>query len=451
MAVTETITNFITQTSLSVFEWYEAMGRPILNKLHIFFDGAFHVFLGIAVIISLLYYAVTLFHLIPSRKRVKVKEPAFKWDEAPTVSVQIPTRNELAAINCAKRVLAFEYPQEKIQIMIGDDSDIPEVSAELQAFADKHDTVSIYKREKNVGYKPGNLNNMLPHVNGEFLVIFDSDFLPEKDFLRRIIAPFQYDDNLAVVQARWKPINPNENLITILGASIMISFHHLVCTFMQDFAGHAFLLGSAEAVRMKDLNAIGGWRQGSLTEDIEGSLRLIQKNKHFVYLRDLECEMEVPFDKKDLYKQQLRWAYGVCHTYKLHFKGLMTSGQKLKRLLAIFTFPAGFFFSFIIAWLFLFGILSFATHEPGPIDLARFFVETGINIALTSGVILTTIVATIREGRILRYDKLLLASFTYGLVVVYYVTKGIILALFNQPMQWFILKKKGNETAKTAA
>ena len=446
MTFIDTFQTFFTESSQGVFDWYLAFGRPILDSLNVFFTGAFNVFLGIAVGISLLYYAVTLYHLLPSKRRVKIKEPAFDWDKAPSVSIQIPTRNELAALNCARRCLDFDYPQEKLQIMIGDDSDIPDVSAKLQAFADKHETVTIYKREKNVGYKPGNLNNMLPHTAGEFLVIFDSDFLPETDFMRRIIAPFQYDDNLAVVQARWKPINPNENLVTILGASIMISFHHLVCTFMQDFAGHAFLLGSAEAIRMKDLNDIGGWRQGSLTEDIEGSLRLIQQGKRFIYLRDLEVQMEVPFDKKDLFKQQLRWAYGVAHTYKLHMKGLLTSGQKFKRLLAIFTFPAGFFFSFILSWLFLFGLLSFATHEPGPIDLALFFGETARNILLTSGVILTTIVATIREGRILRYDKLLFASFTYGLVVVYYVTVGIIKALTNQPMQWFILKKKGNES-----
>ena len=447
MTLIDTFQTFFQKSSQAVFEWYTVFGRSILDHMHIFFDGAFNFFLFVAVIISLLYYAVTLYHFLPSKRRVEEKEPAFDWDKAPKVSIQIPTRNELAALNCARRCLEFDYPQDRLQIMIGDDSDMPDVSKQLQAFADEHETVTIYKREKNVGYKPGNLNNMLPHTKGVFLVIFDSDFLPEEDFMRRIIAPFQYDDNLAVVQARWKPINPNENLVTILGASIMISFHHLVCTFMQDFAGHAFLLGSAEAIRVKDLHAIGGWRQGSLTEDIEGSLRLIQQNKHFIYLRDLEVEMEVPFDKKDLFKQQLRWAYGVAHTYKLHLKGLLTSGQKIKRLLAIFTFPAGFFFSFILSLLFFFGLLSFATHEPGPIDLARFFGETAINIALTSGVILTTIVATIREGRILRYDKLLLASFTYGLVVVYYVTVGIIKALTNQPMQWFILKKKGNESA----
>lgn len=417
--------------------------REGLDVLNIGFTYFFLFVLGLAFIISVIYYFMYLYNLF---NKTSPEEKPLKEKEAPFVTIQIPTFNELAALNCAENCLAFDYPKDRYEILIGDDSNDPSVSAKLLAFANKHSQVSVHKRASNIGYKPGNLNNMLKYSNGEILVLFDSDFLPEKDFLRRIIAPFQYSD-VSVVQARWKPINPSLNLITILAGTMSKVFHHLVVPFAQNFSKVAFLLGSAEAIRKKDLIEVGGWSTGCLTEDIECTLRLLLKGKKLVYLPKLECRCEVPFTPIDLYKQQMRWAYGVVLSFKTHYRALVKSSLGIKEHFGLFLFASGYAFSPLLGGLFIFGVLSFVTHPPGPIDLARFAIETSRNIALSSGLLFTSLFITAKDPELWRLDKLIFASFTYGIVVTYYVNVGIFRVITGKPMPWFMLKKKGNEVS----
>ena len=113
--------------------------------------------------------------------KTKKKEKMFIEHKAPFVTIQIPTFNELAAIRCAKKCLEFDYPKNKYEILIGDDSSNKEVSKKIDAFAAKYDNVSVTRRGNNLGFKAGNLNNMLKISKGEILVLFDSDFIPKRD------------------------------------------------------------------------------------------------------------------------------------------------------------------------------------------------------------------------------------------------------------------------------
>jgi len=437
----EIIHQIVTKAEL-FFKWYSDAGREFLNFLHVIFDNGFYVFLGIAFLISVLYY-ILLFHNLFGKKRTK--NYRFNEDEAPFVTIQIPTFNELAALNCAERCLNFDYPRERYEILIGDDSNDPEISQKIQEFAGKHSQMKVFKRERNMGFKPGNLNNLLKYSRGEYLVLFDSDFLPERDFLKRIIAPLQNDPKLSVVQARWKIINPNHNLITVLGATMSKVFHYLFMPFVQNFGGVSFLCGSAEAVRKKDLVDMGGWQSGSLTEDIEYSMRLLTNNKKLMYLEDLECECEVPYTPKDLYRQQMRWAYGVIAAAKLHFRNIVNCKLPARSKFSIFTFCSGYFLAVLLLALFFFGTLSFITHEPGPMNLPLFFGEMGRNILLTSGLLVASLYAVSKDKDIKRMDKVILSSFSYGFIVTYYVNTGIYKVFSGQPMEWHMLKKKGNE------
>src|SRR3989338_5178213 len=135
------------------FTWYNSMGRKVLDFFYTVFNSIFNVLLAVAVLVSALYIVMTVYVILR-----KIKE-----------------------------------------------------------FASHHSIMKVTKRESNYGYKPGNLNNMLKHSKGEFIVIFDSDFVPEQDFLKKIISPFSDDKKLAAVQARWKIINSNQNIITSLG------------------------------------------------------------------------------------------------------------------------------------------------------------------------------------------------------------------------------------------
>lgn len=430
-----------------VFQQYSAFGRPVLDFLHVIFQGTFQTILWIAILVSLLYYMMCAYVLLKGRGQ---KKEAQVSGDLPFVTIQIPTRNELVALRCAEHCLAFDYPKEKYEILIGDDSNKPEVSAQLNSFAASHkDMVRVLKRESNVGFKPGNLNNMLQHSRGEYIVIFDSDFVPKQDFLARIVQPFMRDPSLAGVQARWNLLNANQNLVSALGATIVATCHHIGIPFMNRSTNIGFFCGSAEAVKKDVLVKLGGWESGALTEDIEFSMRLIRNGYRIEYLEDLECDSEVPYLIRDLYRQQMRWAYGVVSAYKKHFVGIATSKHlsvKDKTILGIL-FCTGYFLSVLLAALFVMGILSFITNPPAPIDIPLFMAETFKNIALTSGLVVTSFFALARANRLRLTVPMILSSFTYGLLVTYYVNVGIFKALFRAPMEWFLLSKQGNKLA----
>lgn len=424
-----------------ILTWYIAHGRNILDVLHAIFNSIFYVFLYVAIGFTLVYLVMSVFVLLFEKKR---KEVPLENKKAPFVTIQIPTRNELCAIRCAKRCLEFDYPKNKYEILIGDDSDKPEVSKALVDFAKLHKQVKVIKRAKNIGFKPGNLNNMLKYSNGEFLVIFDSDFTPKKDFLRRIIAPMVYNDKISVVQSRWKFINFNKNITSVLASTVVYVFHHVVLMFMHAF-NTSSLCGSAEAIRKKDLIEVGGWTTGSLTEDIECTLRLHKNNKRLVYLPNLTCYNEVPERPADLYKQQMRWSYGVISAYKKHIIDLITSKRMTvtKKLLSLCA-GFGYMMPIMILVLFATGMLSFVTHEPGPLNIPRFVFEMTRNVFLTSGLLVACAVALYKEKKTKYMIKMLIGSFSVGIITTYFVNKGIFKSIFNKPMEWYLLKKNND-------
>lgn len=423
---------------------YNQISRPILDVMHIIFDNAFYVMLYLTALISAFYVMMAIYSLFI---KDLTKEKKFIPEKAPFVTIQIPTYNELAALNCAKLCLEFDYPKDKYEIIIGDDSNDKEVSRQIDLFAQQHpDIVKVTRRGSNIGFKPGNLSHMLKYSKGEILVIFDSDFTPGHDFLKRIVTPFIHNSKISAVQARWSYIDQNKNMTSILSSTITTSFHYVSLPFAYKNAGVSVICGSAEAVKKKDLIELGGWRVGSLTEDIEYSIRLLKHNKQIVYLDKLECAGEVPSKPTDLYKQQMRWAYGVTESLKIHFKDLMrTKKTKWEKKFFVLLFCSGYLFSFMLAMLFFTGTMSFLTNSPGPIDFARFFSETGRNIILTSGIILSSIIAMLKSKNFRNAVKMVLASFTIGLVVTYYVNKGLFKLALKRKVPWFMLEKQGNK------
>ena len=425
---------------------YSEASRAVFDPLYVVFTKLFYLSLFVLGGISLIYLLIMVYIML--NKREPYRESAVRENELPFVTVQIPTRNELAALRCAEKCLEFDYPKNKYEILIGDDSDKPEVSAKLAAFAARHPLVKVIKRKTNAGYKAGNLNNLLRHSRGEFLVLFDSDFVPSKDFLRRIIAPMLHDKGIAAVQARWKFLNPGQNIISVLGSSIVGVVHHVALPFFNKRRGLSFLCGSAEAVRKEVLEKLGGWQHGSLTEDIEYSFRLLKNGYRIQYLPALECYSEVPFTSKDLYRQQTRWAYGVIASLKAHASTLFTSKKlSLEDKLLISYQSSGYLLSTTLLAVMLFGVLSILTHKPEPIDFGRFFFETGRNIIFTSGLLATAAYSLAKIGQAKKILPMLASALTYGIIVTLHVNSGIFRALRGKPMQWFLLQKHGNKQA----
>ena len=426
------------------FSWYNLIGRKILDFLHTIFDSLFNLLLLVAIIVSVLYLAMAVCAIFRKKKQKIEEKFEGPW---PFVTVQIPTFNELAAIRCAKACMDFDYPKDSYEILIGDDSSKPEISRQLKEFASEHKSVKVIKRQSNSGFKPGNLNNMLKHSQGEFIVIFDSDFVPHEDFLKRIVQPFMKDKKIAGVQARWKFLNANQNMISVLGATIVSTCHHVSIPFMYERRHLTFLCGSAEAVRKSALLELGGWENGNLTEDIEFSLRLLVNGYKIKYIDDLECDSEVPFTLRDLYRQQMRWAYGVIYSWKKHFRDISKSKHldAVDKLYMQGIFLSGYLLSVLLASLFITGTLSFITHAPAPVEWGKFFYEFTRNVMLTSGLIIASIVALSKANKSRLSLPMIASSFSFGLVVTYYVNIGIFKAILKTPMEWYMLNKQGNK------
>lgn len=442
MAILEII-NFYNQIGEKIITWYISINRPILDFIHITSDKVFNAILLLTIFLSIFFMTISMMAIMTKKKK---NEYVFIKEKAQFVTIQIPTYNELAALNCAKKCLAMDYPKDKFEIIIGDDSNNPEISKQIDEFAKKYEKITITRRGNNEGYKPGNLNHMLKYTKGDIIVIFDSDFLPDKKFLKKIVAPFQHDENIGGVQARWEITNAKQNKTSLLGGIIVLGFHHVYLPFMKKIGNISFLCGSAEAVRKDLLIERGGWTSGSLTEDIEYSIRLINDGYRIHYLEDYSCGGEAPYKKKDLYKQQMRWAYGVTKSIITHApKFTKNKNLPAKTKFLIYFQGIGYFFSFLILALFVTGTISFLSHAPAPINIPEFMTDMAKNILLSSGILIATIVGLYKSGLEKKTFKALAASFTIGLVVVMYVNIGVYKAITKKPMKWFMLSKVGNQ------
>jgi cellulose synthase/poly-beta-1,6-N-acetylglucosamine synthase-like glycosyltransferase len=402
-------------------------------------------------IVAVFYVIVAIIAFITSRKTSQ-KEFVDDASLLPHVTIQIPTYNELAALNCAKMCMNFDYPAKKVQIIIGDDSSNVEVSNKINNFALQHpDQILVTRRGNNIGYKPGNLNHMLGFSTGEIIVIFDSDFLPKQDFLKRIVSPFILDPEIAAVQARWSIKNFEQNLKSLWGGTITYYTHYVLLPFAQNIGGNCFLCGSAEAIRKNVLEEIGPWSEGALTEDIEYSLRLMSNNKKILFLPQLKCEGEAPFTFTDLGKQQMRWAYGNFSAFKTHFRTIFKrksrGGVSSRDRLSIFIFWISYFLSVFVFLSTIFGFLTIITINPYGINLSwDFFLSSNsLNLIIISSLIFVWIISLVLSKNSRSIFKVIVSMFTIGLIIPYYIMIGIVKALFGREMRWFLVKKGGNE------
>jgi cellulose synthase/poly-beta-1,6-N-acetylglucosamine synthase-like glycosyltransferase len=417
------------------------MPESVIHLIHAISSAAFEFFLILAIAVSLILVLISLTVIFLRDRR---GERALDPEEAPEVTVQIPTKNEIVALRCARLCLESDYPAERLQILIGDDSDQGWISEEIDDFAAAHPGVKVVRRKDRSGFKPGNLNAMLERSRGAVIVILDSDFTPGEDFIRRIVAPFVHDPEVASVQARWDFINPGDNLATVLGATMGYTFHRVFLPFMNIF-GSSFICGSAEAVRKSVLEELGGWRPGILTEDIEFSLRMTRRGKKMLYLPDLSCPGEVPRTAGDLYRQQMRWAHGVISAYLLHFPGIWFNRTiRLRRKTLSMFSGLGYVFPVLVSGLLVTSCLAVLTAPPQPVDPGQVVGETVRNVLLTSGLLILSTVAIWRGGRIRLFPRMVLSAFTIGLVLIFFVLKGIVTALRHRPMEWYLIRKSGD-------
>jgi len=241
----------------------------------------------------------------------------------PRVSVQLPIFNERYVIErLTEAVARFDYPKELLDVQVLDDS-TDETQEVARACVERHAAqgmpITYIHRSNREGYKAGALENGLKTAKGEFVAIFDADFIPEPDFLRRTIPYFLDPDggeNIGMVQTRWTYLNSDYSLLTNV-ETILLDGHFVVEHGARSRRGTFFNFnGTAGVWRRKVIDDAGGWQHDTLTEDTDLSYRAQLKGWKFLYLPQIECASELPVDMNSFKSQQARWAKGLMQTAK---------------------------------------------------------------------------------------------------------------------------------------
>ncbi len=413
-----------------------------VENIHIISFVAYSLLLIPVTFFSFIYYLAAVRAIF---RRETHADVCVDYGDLPTVTVQIPTYNEPVAIRCAKSCLEFDYPKDRFDVIIGDDSTDTGVSKAIDDFArETGGRVLVTRRGRNAGFKPGNLNHMLKHSKGDIIVVFDSDFIAPKDFLKRIVKPFMEDGDVAGVQAEWDFLNIGTNHISKLATTLLMFYYSLIVPLNRKF-GVSLLFGSGEAVRKDMLVKLGGWKDGMLTEDTEYSLRVLKSGYKIVHIRDLKVYGEVPYTMRGLISQQSRWAYGNTTAFMHHARSILFGRLSLmQKVMITYTTYIGYITNFVLLAFFVTGTFYFFSQPPAPIDIREFLDKTTKIILMTSGFIFGGIVALHKKDKKHILLPSLLSTITLGVVVSANVCVGFTRAMLGKPMNWTAVKKEGN-------
>src|SRR3989338_2339094 len=342
----------------------------------------------------------------------------------------------------------MDYPKARYEIIIGDDSSDSNVSAMINDFARKHN-IKVTRRGTNEGFKAGNINNMLRYSKGEIIVIFDSDFVPPPDFLKRIVKPFE-DKKVACVQSKWSYLNMEQSPTSKFASTVLMVYHNILAR-LNNMAGVPLLFGSGEAVRKDVIKKLGGWQECSVTEDVEFSVRALINGYKTVYLHDLTVKGEVPYNVRSLRTQQRRWAYGNTKAFLEHKKSILFGNMSpIQKTLMSFTM-LGYISSFFLVAFMFFGTVSFMTGEPSGINVVRLGTDVAINFILASGFTFAGVVALWKEKKAKHIFIVFFSALSVGILVSLSVCNGIIKVLMGRPMHWVVIRKRGNTEFMTDA
>ena len=271
------------------------------------------------VLIILAVYGWHRYYLVYLYMRNRDKEPTAQppLDPLPTVTIQLPLYNEMyVADRLIDAVAAIEYPRELLEIQVLDDStDETRSISELavRRLAAQGIDIKYYHRTDRRGFKAGALEAGLKVARGEFVAIFDADFIPTAGFLTQLMPHFR-DPRVGMVQARWGHINQDYSLLTKIQA-ILLDGHFILEHGGRHRGGRFFNFnGTAGVWRRVAIDDAGGWEHDTLTEDLDLSYRAQLRGWRFVFVPGVIAPAEVPVEMNAFKSQQHRWAKGSVQT-----------------------------------------------------------------------------------------------------------------------------------------
>jgi cellulose synthase/poly-beta-1,6-N-acetylglucosamine synthase-like glycosyltransferase len=293
---------------------------------------ALQVLAAVAYVVALVGVAVyavnawTMLGLAWQRRRDGAA-PEPELASLPAVTVQLPLYNErYVAARLLDAVAALDYPKDKLDIQVLDDStdDTPAIVAHMvTAMRVRGFDVTHVRRRRRAGFKAGALAEGLVRAKGEFIAIFDADFVPPPDVLRRMLPAFEPD--VACVQARWGHLNRAYSTLTRAQA---VALDAQFAVEQPARAGSGLLLsfnGTGGIWRKTAIEDAGGWQADTLTEDLDLSYRAQLRGWRIVYRQEIECPAELPVLASSFKSQQRRWATGFTQTAVKHVPSVLAS------------------------------------------------------------------------------------------------------------------------------
>lgn len=240
-------------------------------------------------------------------------------DEIPLVTIQLPVYNELYVMQrLLENIAKMEYPKNKLEIQVLDDStdeSLKKTAQQIEILKQSGLDIKHIHRTNRTGFKAGALKEGLKTARGEFIAIFDADFLPKPDWLKRTI-PYFKNNKIGVVQTRWGHINRNYSLLTKIQA-FALDAHFTLEQTGRNSKGHFINFnGTAGVWRKTCILDAGNWEGDTLTEDLDLSYRAQLNNWQFKYLEDVETPAELPVVVSAARSQQFRWNKGGAENFQ---------------------------------------------------------------------------------------------------------------------------------------
>ncbi len=295
----------------------------------------FVIVLYLVIMFLLFIYSMGQLHLtfayLKAHKKKGSKAPIM--DKYPLVTVQLPIYNEEYVIErLIDSICQLDYPSGKLEIQVLDDSTDDSVELVAKKIAEKQNlgiNIKHIQRPNRTGFKAGALAYGLKEATGDFIAIFDADFLPNKDFLLKTIPHF-YNANIGVVQTRWGHINKEYSLFTRIQAFALnahFSVEQVGRNYSKSFINFN---GTAGVWRKSCIVDAGGWSAETLTEDLDLSYRAQLKGWEFKFLEDVESPAELPVIMPAIKSQQYRWNKGAAETAVKNLRKVYKSNFPLK-------------------------------------------------------------------------------------------------------------------------
>jgi cellulose synthase/poly-beta-1,6-N-acetylglucosamine synthase-like glycosyltransferase len=409
----------------------------------------------ISEIISIILLAVLLFWTIYNGSIIYVgikhkrKEEALTKNKDPTqitgndnlsYSIIVPTKNEETVIRrCLDSILKFDYPREKIQVIVVDGNSTDKTMEICSEFQQKYSRTFQVISEQNTCGKPAALNLAMHHATNDIVVVFDADSLPEQDVLRKATFYFA-DPKLIALQGRTTSINERSNVLTRVIAQEEKAWYQMLLTGREKLQLFVPLNGTCQFIKRSVLEEFGGWDENSLTEDVELAVRLVEKNHHVKYAPDICSGQETPTVLGILIKQRIRWYRGYMET-ALKYGRLLDNINK-QTLDAEISLAGPFMMVVsLLSYINWFVIMLFLSESTPIIDF------TGLVIALTAvslisiGVGLTASEKPIKPKNILWIPTI----YIYWLMQMCIAGWAFLKLLFRRKRDWSKTAKNGSQ------